>query len=534
MSKFICATSTTRKTSSSSHHENRPKYISPLGKLDERTKSWQPKRVQEENRLKQLYEQGKCDLFRPLSPYRYYHIHKNTPMDVLDDLIDYAKMVKNYTIDTEDQLIPRKPSIPALIQIEYVYEDNPSILLLIECMHLPEQHEPIFIKIKQLFKIIFAMEHTIYAWGDVKNELDDFYQYNLFDENDINHVNRRNIQDEFKKYFNTTYPTSPDIKLQSNETYSLQFAILNTFNEWLTKRFTLGNFGSGLDMKLNTITVPRQFILMQEDVIKDEKEIRQLLINYALNDCLGVTKLVNKLPLTTKSSTLTTTSDDKFTCNYYEEEYDDISSSDEINYPVEIHAPNDKLTLNDNDIPDEPKQNSLTGVHVQDEPYEMMSDDDDNISLPEIMKLQLPIKQQHHLNEPQERVHGLDEPSIEMEGISDDDIEQYITTKPPQPQQHQQGQPLTRNQRKNRKKRARRYKFEVIRQVYHKFTTKNVKKILIFMNVPFKNLNVVGNTLFLDLKDKQMEKEVDGMLHNGLFTKDHYYRIRKKLHLVDR
>src|SRR4051794_31589845 len=73
MSKFICATSTTKNTNSSSYHRNWRKYISPLEKLDERTKNWQPKRVQEENRLNQLHEQGKCDIFRSLSSYRYYH-----------------------------------------------------------------------------------------------------------------------------------------------------------------------------------------------------------------------------------------------------------------------------------------------------------------------------------------------------------------------------------------------------------------------------------------------------------------------------
>jgi hypothetical protein len=132
MSKFICTTSITRKTYSSSHHQGQQKYISPLTKLDERTKKWKPKQVEEENRLKQLYRQGEYDLFQALSSYKYYHIHKNTSMDVLDELIDYAKIVKNYTIDTEDQPEPSRSSIPALIQIEYVYEDSPSILLIIE------------------------------------------------------------------------------------------------------------------------------------------------------------------------------------------------------------------------------------------------------------------------------------------------------------------------------------------------------------------------------------------------------------------
>ena len=202
-------------------------------------------------------------------------------------------------------------------------------------MHLPEQNEPTFVKIKHLYKIIFSMGHTIYSWGNLVDELVDFYQYNLFDGNDINYVNERNMQGEFTKYFNTAYPTSPDIKLKPNETYSLQFAILSIFNEWLTKRYTLGNFGCGLDLALHTLTVPRQFTYTREQVIQDEKEIRELLINYALNDCLAVTKLVNILPSPTKSLTLTTTSNDIFTLNHYEEEYDDVSPSDEINYHVE-------------------------------------------------------------------------------------------------------------------------------------------------------------------------------------------------------
>ncbi|CAF4813608.1 unnamed protein product, partial [Rotaria sp. Silwood2] len=54
--------------------------------------------------------------------------------------------------------------------------------------------------------------------------------------------------------------------------------------------------------------------------------------------------------------TSTTTPNDIFTLNYYEEEYDNVSSSDDTNYHVEINAPDDELTLKDNDISDELKQ----------------------------------------------------------------------------------------------------------------------------------------------------------------------------------
>ncbi len=51
------------------------------------------------------------------------------------------------------------------------------------------------------------------------------------------------------------------------------------------------------------------------------------------------------------------------------------------------------------------------------------------------------------------------------------------------------------------------------------------------MNIRVENVNVVGHTLFLDIKNEQIRKEVDGMLHDGLVTEEHYYRIKKKFHL---
>ncbi|CAF2664242.1 unnamed protein product [Rotaria sp. Silwood2] len=146
-----------QSTNASFTYKNRSTYILPLGKLDKLTDKYQLKRVVEENQYEQLHKQGKCEHFQPLAIYRYYHTHNQTSMDVLDNLIGYAKEVTNYTIDTEDQFQPSpQSSKQALLQIEYVYENNPSILLIIEVMHLPKRNEPTFIKIKQLLKIIFS------------------------------------------------------------------------------------------------------------------------------------------------------------------------------------------------------------------------------------------------------------------------------------------------------------------------------------------------------------------------------------------
>ncbi|CAF3425570.1 unnamed protein product, partial [Rotaria sp. Silwood2] len=150
-----------------------------------------------------------------------------------------------------------------------------------------------------------------------------------------------------------------------------------------------------------------------------------------------------------------------------------LCSFDDIEDHVEIYAPNDNLTSNDNNIYNEPKENILTRVYEQDEPDEMVSDDDlDNFSLPEIMKLHVPDKprrtNEHETYQQQlfdfnddERVHARDEPSNEIEIITDDEIKpNTIVNQHRYNSHHQHYKLLTRNQRKNRKKRAKQYQYE--------------------------------------------------------------------------
>ncbi|CAF4960872.1 unnamed protein product, partial [Rotaria socialis] len=87
---------------------------------------------------------------------------------------------------------------------------------------------------------------------------------------------------------------------------------------------------------------------------------------------------------------------------------------------------------------------------------------------------------------------------------------------------------LTKTQRNNLKKRANRYKFEIIRQIYSKFTITNVKQILTDMNIYWVNVNIVGNTLFLGLKNDTIRQRVDQQLQQDMFTKEHYERLEKK------
>jgi hypothetical protein len=126
----------------SSHHhtQNRSSYVSPLQRLDASAQKCSPKKFLENSFYEKLYLKGECALFRKKpSSYRFYHIHRETNIDTLNDLIDYARATVTYTIDSEDQAQFRQPSKGALLQIESTQLDDRSIIILIETLHLPPE-----------------------------------------------------------------------------------------------------------------------------------------------------------------------------------------------------------------------------------------------------------------------------------------------------------------------------------------------------------------------------------------------------------
>ena len=270
------------------NQRNLSSYKSPLERLDEKTKRYSPKKLSENAYYKDLSEKGECSLFeKQTSPYRYFHIHAETPIDIIDDLIDYAKEITTYTVDTEDQMRYREESLGALIQIEFIHPNDRSIIILVETIHLPPQNSWLFEKISRLCKTIFANGHRIYGWGEITKEMEKMYQYNLFDINDVNAVTEINVQNDFKRWFNQNNPTSIYHRTGHNDEFSLQKAIYLTFNEWLDKRLTLADWGCALDVKSS------MFNEQNHRIIDDEIHIRQLMILYAMNDCFSVTKLVH-------------------------------------------------------------------------------------------------------------------------------------------------------------------------------------------------------------------------------------------------
>jgi hypothetical protein len=163
-----------------------------------------------------------------------------------------------------------------------------------------------------------------------------------------------------------------------------------------------------------------------------------------------------------------------------EETMDDHQNKEQISpYPIDDVSYQDEIREFNNDNMQDESQGAFARDHVRNETLEDISNDE----LPEIMKLHFHREQDqlnerthyrnvlsHNDNEDEEGVHGRNEPPERMEIIPANDT------------QHPR-ELLTRNQRKNRRKRLKRYRYEVVRKFYHRFTVRNIKKILIHMNI---------------------------------------------------
>lgn len=471
-------------TKTKTNHSYGTKYLSPLEMVDRISKRYIPKKVEYNEELKKLYENGECGKFEfSPSSFKCFYINRETSMENLNDLIDYAEYINSYTIDTEDQSKRSgEPSEPALIQIEFVHERDPPIIILIETFHLPPMNSPKFNKIKHLCQTIFSPQHMINCWGNAKEELKKFVGLNIISNNDIGRIEQKNIQNLFKTYYNTLFSQSIHCRDEPNYQYSLQKAIKLTFNEWFDKRMTLANWSCGIDPSLRTFESTHKIQTEAARRTNDEKEIRILMGKYAAYDCLAVTKLY--IMIKPFERTLMQTEPQRSLISDYE-------TADSMEYILVCDCSND-IPVHESD-----EQFSSFNLPEQNEP---------NTYSPR------PVEEQDETTEKTDDIQTNNEQS------TDDVVNVDESNK------HQ----LTPTQHKNQKRRAKRYQHEVIRTIYWEFTITDTKMILISMNIYWDNINIVGRTLFIGLLNEATRQRAERMIDDEIFTKEHYLRIQRR------
>lgn len=533
-------------------------YVSPLEELDTRTRRWKPKKVIENERYEKLCQKGECNRFEPPpSSYEFFFINKKSTIETLNRLIERSRQTAQYTIDTENQLQkPPQQSLPALIQVEFIGPNHGSTIILIETLHLPFEDSILFEKIRELCQTILSKDNIMYSWGTLNEELKNFCRFNLFDQHHIQQVKMINTQDDFKDYFNAEYSSSTQIEMKTNEKYSLQLAMFIVFNQWLNKRMTLSNWGCGIDLSLNTFRTINRFDETYNEKLKNEKEYRGLMTNYAINDCLAVTQLVNRIEKwkSSKASPIRiereeSVDDGRMTidheqrqsldefCSVYEDLFQVLVSNEEtrtfhnvsqksftdnstIKRNVRLHDQDDEMMVHESDEPtrnDAPSRKPLD--HHQRTTTTMYEEDGGGVQsdyAPRRIYLD-PNPNDGSSNDM--LIHDRNE-SSQVKRPSRLDRKR----KPTAELTHQQ----LRNRISNDRRRAKRYRFEVIRRIYPLFNITKIKRILKSMNIFYTNINVVQQTLFIGLKNQEIANEVEGQLNDRLFTKQHFDRLYPK------
>lgn len=234
-------------------------------------------------------------IFTPLNHYKVCHVNWTTSTMLLHDLIQLAKKTRQFTIDTEHDYFTHEP---ALIQIEFIRSD--SVILLIEACHLPDKSSVLFWLIRSLMQVILKSSNLIFSWGDTIDELANFIHFGLFSLKTIEDIQPVDVQYQFKAWYNKSFPhfcglsyddddftcPCPHRPLHhANHKWSLQRAIAYTFYEFLDKGRTKSRWSQYLYPNNIHRSSPKT----------QDQQIRQQMIQYAVNDCLSVTKLAKLL-----------------------------------------------------------------------------------------------------------------------------------------------------------------------------------------------------------------------------------------------
>lgn len=253
------------------------------------------KKIEHNEELRQKYPP-----FQAAAHIETIHIHHQTAIHTIDELIHKAKHTSKYVLDTESQK-GKSHDHGALIQIQFLHSTSRSTIILIEVNHLPAYETPMFVRIKDLCNTIFSNKHQIISWGPLLQEIDHFQHLELIHIGE--EIESIDLQSEFRHWHKhrRAHPAMErrdDVEMEENEfiainqdnkLWSLQDAIAMTFRKFLDKSETVNLWNCGLDLQLNTWH--ENWFGKRKHDWKLEQQKRSKMTQYAINDCASVAEL---------------------------------------------------------------------------------------------------------------------------------------------------------------------------------------------------------------------------------------------------
>ena len=147
---------------------NLPDYYS---NLDSKQKSnWRKntRKIQRNEELRAQYPP-----YHPSSNIIVIHLHHQTEIETVEQLIKKAEQTERYALDTESETRDGR-NHGALIQIQMIHSINDSTIILIEVKYLPDPSSLLYQRMEKLWSTIFGNNHEIILWGPYEKEMENF------------------------------------------------------------------------------------------------------------------------------------------------------------------------------------------------------------------------------------------------------------------------------------------------------------------------------------------------------------------------
>ncbi len=481
---------------------------------------------------------------------------------MINQLLNHVETCKQYSIDTESE---RTNNQLSLIQINSIPIEPPSIVMLFELKHLPDQHSQKYEKILEVFQLIFRSGNEIYSWGNTQKELEPakelfiwplpaalldiqphfsaWYDWartqcgvrGLSHPNDMDNDNGI-TQQHHQQSSCYCHPPSP---YRINELWSLQNAFKYGCNLFIDKSCTLSHWSLSLSSSNSPLSHAN----------------RMKMIHYATHDAMAVTFLIRpitekwtfddiknrkmnemfvafkstKLPplptSTTKKKKIKNINLNKFSklLAHNEADLEPISSDEEI-YLNQLIKPND-LKIKQDDIID-----NDDGISLLQDPIESIQQQELNDKQELNVKQDLNNEQQLNdieliINEENQLGEHHDNEEIKTnEGLQENPSKRRNRPHRERTQASRQ----RKNKKRNVQRRKYRYRQSIIRPVYDRFPKYLIRKILRLHNINFTHVKInEENDLVIGLTKRTSKQEAEHNLATNIFSKQSYLYYRK-------
>jgi hypothetical protein len=481
----------------------------------------------------------------PSSLYELVFINDNTSNNTLDKLLNHVSQCRQYSIDTESEKDDNKL---ALIQINSIPINPPSIVILCELAQLADHDSHKYRKVCELFRLIFRSGNEIYSWGDMRLELKQernlltwpilakliniqphfnrWYTWALTqcrvtclnEDEEINEAGIKQQQQQQQQPCTCHLP-SP---YRLNELWSLQKALMFAGKLFIDKSCQLSHWAAGLSSHRSSLSSGKQ----------------QRMIQYAVHDVIAVTYLIRPI---TENWTF-----ERIRKRRMDEIFIGFESTELPSLPSSISKKKIK-SLN--------VQKLAKIFKCTDSDIESISDDDDEIYLNQLIG---PVDINHELGSAElhrfEPENILDEPRETIRLAADNDTIQQVepdevlviqdvqhitddqqieSNEPAQCQRkssyHRRSRAakIRHNRNHARQQKKHRFDYPIRREYYYRFKPRTAKRVLRYYGVHYRHIKFQDDRVVIGVKTDAARRDYEETLPYNCFDRRNYWRFRR-------